>query len=330
MRQSAFTMYVFFILAVPLFGQKTIQNQPFAHTFSIVAIDETSGDIGVAVQSHWFSVGSLVSWAEPGVGAVATQSLVNPSFGPHGLELLKQGKSPEEALKLMLEGDEGRAFRQVAIIDHLGRVAVHTGDKCIEKAGHISGNGFSVQANMMLNESIWPAMSVAFEKSAGLPLAERMFAALEAAQKAGGDIRGQQSAALLVVKGKSTGKIWEDRKMDLRVEDHPSAVAEMGRLLKVSRAYEHMNNGDLAIEHNQMDRALKEYGAAQEMFPDNLEMKYWTAVSLVNIQKVPQAIPLFKEVFLKDGNWKELTSRIFKNGMLTTDQNTLDEIMRLP
>ncbi len=310
-----------------LFAQKTINNQPFAHTFSIVAMDEKTGDIGVAVQSHWFSVGSIVSWAEAGVGAVATQSLINASFGPRGLELLKQGKSPKEALKILLDSDEGREFRQVAIIDAKGRVAVHTGKMCITKAGHIAGNHFSVQANMMLNNTVWPAMSKAFEKNTDLPLAERMLSALQAAQKSGGDIRGQQSAAVIVVKGKASGKPWEDREIDLRVEDHPEAVAEISRILKVYRAYKHMNNGDLAIEHNETDKALQEYGAAQKMFPDNLEMKYWTAVSLVNIGQQEKALPLFKEVFAADANWKTLTLRIVPNGMLKADEAVLKRIM---
>ncbi len=311
-----------------------LQAQPvakdgFAHTFSIVAVDEATGDIGVAVQSHWFSVGSIVSWAEAGVGAVATQSMINASFGPRGLALLKQGKSPKEALHILLESDEGREFRQVAIIDPQGRVAAFTGNKCIAEAGDIQGKGYSVQANMMLNNTIWPAMSKAYEQSKGQPLAERLMAALEAAQQAGGDIRGQQSAALIVVKGKASGKPWEDRKIDLRVEDNPHAVAEMARTLRVYRAYEHMNNGDHAIELNQTDKALQEYGAAQKMFPKNLEMKYWTAVSLVNIGKIEQALPLFKEVFLRNPNWRTLTPRIVPNGMLKADKNTLKRIMDL-
>jgi len=327
MKPGILILFSFFLI-FQLQAQPVVKDG-FAHTFSIVAVDEVTGDIGVAVQSHWFSVGSIVSWAEAGVGAVATQSMVNASFGPRGLALLKQGKSPKEAMNILLESDEGREFRQVAIIDAQGRVATFTGNKCIAEAGHIRGKGYSVQANMMLNNTVWPAMSRAFEKSAGQPLAERMLAALEAAQQAGGDIRGQQSAALIVVKGKSSGKPWEDRKIDLRVEDSPRAVAEMARTLRVYRAYEHMNNGDRAIEQEQTDKALEEYGAAQKMFPQNLEMKYWTAVSLVNIGKIGQALPLFKEVFLKNPNWRTLTPRIVPNGMLKADKSTLKRIMDL-
>ena len=304
---------------------QTIGGEPLTHTYSIVARDDVTGELGVAVQSHWFSVGSIVSWAEAGVGAIATQSLVNVSLGPRGLDLLKQGKTAQEAMDILLAKDEGRDFRQVAIIDVRGNVAVHTGTKCIADAGNIKGKNYSVQANMMLNNKVWPAMSQAFEESSG-PLAERMLAALKAAETAGGDIRGQQSAAILVVRGQATGNIWEDRLIDLRVEDHPKAVEEIERVLKVYRAYEHMNNGDLAIEHGDEEKALNEYGAAQKMFPDNIEMQYWHAVSLVNIGQLEKALPMFKSIFVKDENWVKLTRRIVVNDMLNADQATLDKI----
>ena len=307
---------------------QTFNSEPFTHTFSIVAIDKEAGEMGVAVQSHWFSVGSIVAWAEPGVGAIATQSLVNVSFGPRGLELLKSGKMPQEVLQELLNSDDGQAFRQVSIINTNGDVSTHTGEKCIADASHITGDGYSVQANMMLNDKVVPAMSEAFKNSTG-PLAERMIEALKAAQKAGGDIRGQQAASLLIVKTKSTGKIWEDRLIDLRVEDHPEAVNEIARLLKVFRAYEHMNNGDLAIEKNNEEMALQEYHAAQEMFPDNLEMQYWTAVSLANIGKIDDALDIFKTVFKTDRNWHTLTSRIVENGMLKVSETDLKKILSL-
>ncbi len=320
-----FTSLTIFFLASTLFAQ-TFNGEPFTHTFSIVARDEQTGELGVAVQSHWFSVGSIVSWAEAGVGAVATQSMVNASFGPRGLDLLKSGQSSSEALNDLIASDEGRDFRQVAIINTKGQVAAYTGEKCIADAGHITGKNYSVQANMMLNDKVVPAMSKAFESSTG-PLAERMLAALKAAQAAGGDIRGQQSAAILVVKGKATGNLWEDRKIDLRVEDHPDAVNEIERVLRVYRAYEHMNNGDLAIEKGDEQGALREYGAAESMFPKNIEMKYWHAVSLVNIGMLDKALPMFEEIFKKDKNWVELTRRIVKNGLLNVDHATLEKII---
>lgn len=328
MRIKFLLALTFFYLMIFRINAQTFDDQPLAHTFSIVAIDEEAGQMGVAVQSHWFSVGSVVSWGEAGVGVVATQSLVNVSFGQRGLDLIKSGKNAEQALKTLLATDEGRAFRQVAIIDADGNIAAHTGAKCIEDAGHITGKNYSVQANMMLNKKVVPAMAAAFEATEG-PLAERMVAALKAAQDAGGDIRGQQSAAILVVKLESTGKVWEDRLIDLRVEDNPDAVDEIARILKVHRAYEYMNKGDLAIEKGDEAAALKYYGNAQKMFPGNLEMKYWHAVSLANIGRIKEALPLFKTVFEKDKNWIELTHRIEKNGLLVVDKNDYEKIINL-
>lgn len=298
-----------------------------AHTYSVVARDPATGEMGVAVQSHWFSVGSLVSWAEAGAGAIATQSLVNVSFGPRGLELLKQGKNAQEALDTLINADDGRDVRQLAIVDAQGNIAAHTGSRCIPDAGHIIGKQFSVQANMMLNNSIWPPMADAYRNNMDLPLAERMVAALEAAQEAGGDIRGQQSAAILVVKGQSTGKVWEDRLIDLRVEDHPQPITELKRVLHVYRAYEHMNKGDEALEENDADTALSEYSTAEAMFPDNLEMKYWHAISLANLGQIAESLPLFKAVFEQDPNWREMTTRLPAKGFLDVDEDALQRII---
>ncbi len=301
---------------------------PLAHTFSIVARDSVTGEMGVAVQSHWFSVGTSVIWGEAGVGVVATQSFINPSFGPRGLELLKAGLTPQQAVNMLLANDAGRDYRQLAILDSKGRVASITGKKCIQPAGNIVEDNFSVQANLMLNDKVWPAMAKAFRETKA-PLAERMLAALEAAQKAGGDIRGRQSAALLVVRGKSTGKVWSDRLVDLRVDDSPYPVKELGRLLKLHRAYEHMNNGDLATEKGDMKKAMNEYSTAQEMFPDNAEMKYWTAVTLANNNKLDEALPIFKKVFEMDNNWKTLTPRLIKPELLKVNKKELEKIMSL-
>lgn len=307
-------------------AQTFFGTEPLAHTFSIVARDSVTGEMGVAVQSHWFSVGSLVAWGEAGVGVVATQSFVNPSFGQRGLELLKTGKTAQQVVDELIASDEGRDVRQLAIVDSKGNSASYTGSKCIPEAGNIVGDGYSVQANMMLNNTVWGAMSKAFENSKG-PLAERLVAALEAAQKEGGDIRGKQSACLLVVKGKATGNLWEDRLIDLRVEDNPEPISEIKRLLKVYRAYEHMNNGDLATEKGDMKLAMDEYNAAMQMFPENLEMKYWTAISLANTGEVEKSLPMFKEIFSKDKNWKELTKRLPAVGLLTVSKDDLSNIL---
>lgn len=314
------------ILLTCLTFAQTFYNPPLAHTYSIVAVDSITGEIGAAVQSHWFSVGSNVIWAEAGVGAVATQSFINVSFGPRGLQLLKEGKSPQQALNALIDADEGRDFRQLAIIDVTGNSAAYTGKKCIQEAGHTKDKYFSAQANLMLKNTVWRAMKKAFLTTQA-PLAERLIAALEAAEAEGGDIRGRQSAAILVVKAKSSGKIWEDRLIDLRVEDHPQPVQELKRVLRVFRAYEHMNAGDLAIEKGDEQGALREYGAAEAMFPENLEMKYWHAVSLVNMGELDKALPIFRQVFEADSNWKTLTPRLVPSELLKTTEEEMKRII---
>ncbi len=328
MKTTIFISLILLLMLIEVPAQVFNKENPLAYTYSIVARDPETGEMGVAVQSHWFSVGSIVSWGEAGVGVVATQSFVNPSFGPRGLELMKKGMSAEETLDILIASDEGREFRQLAILDVNGNVKAFTGNKCIEGAGHIVGDNYSVQANLMLNDLVPKAMADAFEKTIG-PLAERMIAAMEAAQNVGGDIRGQQSASILVVRGNAIGNLWEDRLIDLRVEDHQQPVDEIKRLLKVYRAYEHMNNGDVAVEKNDMELAMKEYSAAMAMFPENLEMKYWTAIALVNVGQLEKALPMFKDIFSKDENWKILTPRLLKNEMLVADEETLQAIMNV-
>jgi uncharacterized Ntn-hydrolase superfamily protein len=315
--------------SIILLAQTHKTAEPLAHTFSIVARDSVTGELGVAVQSHWFSVGTTVSWAEAGVGAVATQSFVNKSFGIRGLNLLRNGLTARQALDSLLATDEGREVRQVAIVDTHGNVATHTGKNCIDYAGHIQGYNFSVQSNMMLTNKVPQAMADAFEKSKGKSLAGRMLLALEAAQKAGGDIRGQQSAALLIVPGKSEGKPWDERIVDLRVDDSPAPVKELQRLYMVHTAYQHMNNGDLAVEKNDMATAMNEYHAAMKLFPQNLEMQYWTAITLANNKQVEKALPIFKKVFSNDANWKELTRRLPKVNLLTVPNADLKKILAL-
>ena len=300
-----------------------------AHTYSVVARDPKTGEMGVGVQSHWFSVGSLVSWGEAGVGVVATQSLVNKSFGLRGLELLKQGKPPQEVIDNLISDDEGKDVRQVAILDKEGRVATHTGVKCIKQAGHIVGENFSVQANMMLSDKVWPAMAEAFTKNSSLPLPERIVKTLEAAESVGGDIRGKQSAALLIVAGEQPENIWDDPLIDLRIEDHTDPLKELNRILRVFRAYEHMNNGDIAIEEGDMVKALQDYAAAQKMFPENLEMKYWTAISLANNNKIEDAMTIFKEIFTIDNNWRILTERLPQSELLNITKDELTKILSL-
>ncbi|MBT8296105.1 MAG: DUF1028 domain-containing protein, partial [Gramella sp.] len=269
---------------------------------------------------------SIVSWGKAGVGVVATQSFVNPAYGPEGLKLMSQGVPAEGALTRLVEKDEGRAFRQVAFLDARGNVSGFTGENCVEAAEDLQGKNFSVQANMMLNDEVVTAMARAFVQYSDYPLAERVVEALKAAQEAGGDIRGQQSAALIVVGPDKTENSWEDKKIDLRVDDHENPIKELSRLLKVARAYEHMNQGDLAVEAGDMEKALKEYGTAEKMFPENLEMKFWKAVALANSGRIQEAKLIFKEVFNADKNWKEMITRLPASGILTISKEELSEI----
>ena len=330
MTSIAPTASVFALLAPTTANAQTTAQLPLRpiHTFSIVARDAATGELGVAVQSHWFSVGQLVPWVEAGVGAVATQSFVDPTYGKLGLELMRTGKSAPDALKSLLAVDDGRDVRQIAMIDAQGRVAAHTGNKDIPAAGHIVGKDYSVQANLMLNDQVWPAMARAFESAKG-DLAERMMAALDAAQSAGGDIRGRQSAALIVVTGKPTGKPWVDRVFDLRVDDSAEPLKELRRLVVLQRAYTHMNAGDLAVEQKDNDRALTEYSAASELVPDNAEMIYWHAVALINMGRLDDSLPLFRRVFAMDKNWVMVTPRLAKVGLIPDDPKVIERIVSL-
>ena len=303
------------------------KSEPFTHTYSIVARDSVTGDIGVAVQSHWFSVGSVVTYGKAGVGVVATQSLVNPSYGPKGLALMEQGLSPQQALDALLANDNGEMYRQVAFLDNEGNVATHTGSSCIEMAGHKQGKNFSVQANMMLNNTVWDAMANAFENTPGT-LQERILTALKAAEYQKGDIRGKQSAAILIVKGHATGNSWEDIIMDLRVEDHENPIKELERLINIHKAYDYMNKGDLAMEEGDSQKAEQLYLNAQKLFPSNLEMKYWYAINLLNNKNFDKAKPILQSIFKEDFNWRTLTARLVKSKLLVISDYELKKVMK--
>ncbi len=317
---------MFLFITLSLLYSQTNSNRP-VHTYSIVAFDEATGQLGVAVQSHWFSVGTLVPWAEAGVGAVATQSFVKVEYGPDGLDMMRSGKTANDALSTLLAMDENSAVRQVAMVDVNGNVATHTGKKCIDAAGHYQGKNYSVQANLMDKSTVWTAMAEAYESSSG-DLADRMLAALDAAQAEGGDIRGKQSAAMLIVTGDPTGIPWKDRLLDIQIADHPEPLKELRRLIQVHRAYEHANQGDLYLELDDIEKALKEYEIAAKLYPENAELPYWTAITLAGIDQLDQALPIFKEVFNRDPDLKRLTPRLVKAGLLPDDKQVLDEIMR--
>jgi uncharacterized Ntn-hydrolase superfamily protein len=301
---------------------------PAEATFSIVARDAETGDIGVAVQSHYFSVGPIVPWAEPGVGAVATQSLVEVSYGPRGLELMKDGRSAEQALKELLAEDDHAEVRQVAMVDTKGNVAAHTGEKCIADAGDHVGKGYSVQANLMANDKVWDAMARAYERSKG-DLAERLLAALEAGQAAGGDIRGQQSAAIVIVKGTRSSRPWADRIMDLRVEDSPKPIAELRRLVTTWRAYRNVDAGDALVTEGKVEGAMEAYTRAAKLAPSNNEILFWQAATLWKLGREKEASPIFRKVFARDRRWVELVPRLAEADLLDDDPASLKRIQAL-
>lgn len=300
---------------------------PFAHTFSIVARDKKSGAFGVAVQSHWFSVGSLVPWAEAGVGAVATQSMVEVNYGPIGLQLMKSGLSSKDALESLLEKDAGRELRQVAMIDSSGNTAVHTGDRCIIDAGHQSGDGFTVQANMMINNRIWPAMAAAYQRNHSYSFEDRLVSALDAGQEAGGDIRGKQSAAILIVKGEATDQPWNDRLIELRVEDHPEPIKELKRLLNIHKAYQFMNRGDELLGKGDLQSSLIAYQNAAGLAPEISELPFWQAVTMAETGNLEQALPIFQKVFHENSNWRELLRRLPAAGLFSVEESILTKIL---
>jgi uncharacterized Ntn-hydrolase superfamily protein len=299
---------------------------PPGHTFSIIAVDKQTGEMGAAVQSHWFSVGSSVIWAESGIGAICTQSFIEPSYGPLGLELMRAGKTAEEALAGLLKADKYEDVRQVAMLDNQGRVAAHTGKNCIPEAGHFVGDGFSCQANLMLKNTVWDAMAKAFAATHG-ELVDRLMAALEAAQAEGGDIRGKQSAAIVVVKGKSSGAWWKDRVYDLRVEDSPEPLVELKRLIRLNKAYNFMNKGDELLTEGKVEEAMRSYTQAMNMYPDNAEMVFWPAVTLASQGKVDESLPLFKKVFAMDDDWAILVPRLPQVGQLPKDKSLIKKIL---
>lgn len=327
------------------------------HTFSIVARDLRTGDLGVAVQSHWFAVGAEVTWAEAGVGAIATQSFIDPGYGKLGLDLLRAGKSADEALRALLAVDPHADSRQVAIVDSQGRVACFTGAKDMPEAGcavgklhkMVSGQAsqadsamdelaeklglriylgtdFSAQANLMEKNTVWPAMARAYEENAHASFAERLVAALEAAQAQGGDIRGKQSAAILIVRGKSTGQPWADKLVDLRVDDSEEPIKELKRLLKYHQAYEYMEQGDVCSTSRDWKCAVENYGAAEKLLPEQMEVVFWHAVTLVTSGDVEAALPLFHKIFAREPKWAELVGRLPKADLLPDDPKLIERI----
>ncbi len=287
------------------------------NTYSIIARDPSTGELGGAVQSHWFRVHDVI-WAEAGVGVVAVQSLADVGWGERGLELLRSGRAVEEVVLDLLAGDDKASFRQLGILDSRGRAAGYTGEKCTPFAGHRCGADYSCQANLMRGPKVCDAIACAFESTSGL-LPERLMAALEAAQDEGGDLRGQQSAAMVAVTGQPTGQPWRDRTIDIRVDDSPAPLGELRRLLTLSRAYNHMSKADELSDAKRFEDALEELESALDLVPDNLEIGFWHAMALLEAGHVDSSVSSFRAVFQADPSWRLFLTRMLSNGVLRGD-----------
>ena len=295
-------------------------------TYSIVARDPETGQLGVAVQSHYFSVGSVVTWADPGIGVVATQSFAEPAYGPRGLALMRLGVDPVTAMVALTSADTDQARRQVAFVDATGRVAVHTGALCIEAAGHATAEGVSVQANMMRGPAVWPAMLEAFEASKG-PLADSLMAALDAAEAAGGDIRGRQSAAMLIVSGTSSSQPWRERLVDLRVDDSPDPLGELRRLIGVHRGYEHIESAEQHEVAGDFEGALTEFERARALLAGNDEAAFWSAILMADAGHVEEGKAVLADISTREPGWSELLRRLPAVDLLRNGEATVTALL---
>ena len=296
-------------------------------TYSIVARDPSSGWLGVAVQSHYFGTGRVVTWAEAGVGAVATQSIPEVAYGPRGLERMGSGRSASEALASLLAEDPQRTLRQVGMVDAQGNVAVHTGEHCLAEAGHATGPQVGVQANLMERPTAWGAMRSAYEQATSEPFPHRLLVALEAAEHEGGDLRGRQSAALVVVSSTRSDAPWRERLVDLRVDDHPDPLGELRRLLELHVAFERLARifvsgilfGPLTAESPSLAHALGELDATQAALEPNREPTFWQAVLLAKSGRTAEARAKLSKACETNPRWSLLVERLVPSGIMPPD-----------
>jgi uncharacterized Ntn-hydrolase superfamily protein len=291
-------------------------------TYSIVARDPDSGAFGVAVQSHYFSAGAGVPWAESGIGAVATQAFAEISYGPLGLDLMRSGSGAAAALAKLVDDDPQSARRQVAMVDASGNAAAHTGAQCIAYASHRTAPGVSVQANMMERDTVPDAMLAAYQSSTG-DLTDRLLDALDAAEAEGGDIRGRQAAGILVVSGTPSGKPWADRVVDLRVEDHPEPLVELRRLVQLGRSYAIADSAERAGAAGDVATAATRMMKAMQLAPDNVEIAFWAAIGAAQSGQLDVAKVLLARAAAKDRRWIELVHRLRKTGMFALSDETV-------
>ncbi len=299
--------------------------EPFANTCSIVAKDEKSGELGVAVQSHWFAVGTAVPWVKPGVGVIATQSFVKMEYATYGLEMMAKGESPSSILKTLVKKDSTPEIRQIVMMDKKGEIQAYTGKKCVKESGHITGKYFSVQGNMMQKKDTLEKMADAFESRKG-PLSIRMLNALSVADLENGDIRGKQSACMKIVSPELPKHQWDGTLVDIRVDDHQDPINELGRLLRINSAYQHMNRAELALSKKDMEEAFNQYAEAQKLYPENDEICFWQAISLANIGKYYEAYGILYILFDKEPHWKELTKRLIYAEVLNARIDFIEKI----
>lgn len=298
-------------------------------TYSIVARDPVTGEIGVAVQTALPRVGAICPWVIAGVGAVATQALSRMSHGPSGLELMKNGHTAPEALAAVLAGDADREVRQVGMVDALGNSSSHTGKNTIRYAGHRVGEGYAVQANMMLKPSVPPAMAQAYESTSG-PLVVRMVAAMKAAQAEGGDFRGQQSAVLKIASGDLKKNDWEGILYDVRVDDHPSPVEELERICTRLRAYRSMDEVEELAGKGDIEGAMKRYHEVAAIDPEETQLRFWFAYEMTfGLGQFEPVKAVFREVFQKDKMWLECAVRVFEARPVEGKAALLDQIRAL-
>lgn len=307
--------------------------RPATATYSIVAVDEHTGEIGAAVLSHWFSVGSLVTWAEAGVGAVATQGFLDPRYGPQGLEAMRKGASAEKTLNRLLRKDDTAGIRQIAIVDAEGEVASHTGDRTMARACQAEGWGFSVQANgvepgVLDDVAVCGSMAAHFQYGKG-DLAARMIAALEAgaAENGESDVEQRRSAAIIIVGKERRDEPWEGRIMDLRVEDRTGSLAELQRLADTNKALNLMREGDAYLAANQPARANAAFEEALKLAPDHTELIFWRAVSIAAAGDVDASLPFFRQAFAAAPEWRRVVERLPESVLLPDDPAVIRKIL---
>ena len=296
-------------------------------TYSIVARDPATGALGVAVQSHFFGVGPVVPWLRAGVGAVATQAAVNVSLGPRGVEMLAAGQPAEEVLRALVDSDPGRGERQLGVVDRAGRAAAYTGAACIADAGHLVGEGFAVQGNLLRSAAVWPAMAEAWVAGATLRFWERLLAVLDAGEAAGGDVRGRQSAALVIVDGTVRDATWDGTIMNVRVDDHPDPLVELRRLARMSEAYRIM--GELESANDDARPVDERYADARRLAPEAMELVFWRGVELGAGGDVAAARDELALCFAADPTWREALRRVAAAGLAGDDPERVAALLEL-